>query len=441
MAKIALYAHKWHYLDNYEPLIDALKSRGIDFDIILIYPRDDSYQKYKIKYGDNLKELYYEKWGAYFYQPRYMPIFLRTVSKVLFFKFRLKKLFKNKDYKILVTSDDRAVMHCAVLSAAKKSGLKTILYPYETPIFVEDLLRERAAQMPKPNLKRKIMLAISKKIFPDNILKYEDREVYRYHPREVIELYPTKILSKNPWISGGNSDTDIVATGSQIQKSENSNYGMSVKKMRVTGFPPHDTLSYLLNLPNSKIQYKKTFLILGTHWHLSSLYEHDGTALNTELNDILKIIISTIPPDYNFIFKVHPQMDFNLQKQNITKELRGKIKFIKNEHNTYDLIKSASITLNFMSSATIGALATDIPILCYRLFKKSTTTSEWSSRFCSTIQLETPQELQQVLLPFAQNTLLDKNFKEKRLVDRTKYGKFDGKSTDRFMQLIENMLG
>jgi len=64
---IALYAHKWHYLDNYEPLIRQLETRGIDFEIILISPRNDSYYKHKEKYGDKLIELYYQnKWARFF---------------------------------------------------------------------------------------------------------------------------------------------------------------------------------------------------------------------------------------------------------------------------------------------------------------------------------------------------------------------------------------
>jgi hypothetical protein len=123
--KIALYAHKWHCLDNYEPLIEALKNEGIDFDIILIYPRDDAYKKHEDKYGDKLKELYYEKWGNFFYNPRYIPIFLRTIVKVLFFKYRIENLLKKQNYKILVASEDRGIMSCLLLSIAKKLNIKT----------------------------------------------------------------------------------------------------------------------------------------------------------------------------------------------------------------------------------------------------------------------------------------------------------------------------
>jgi len=432
--KIAFYAHKWHYIDQYEPALMELEARGVDFDIIIIFPRDDAYKRYKNKYGVKLKEPYYEKFGNFFFSPRYIPIFLRNFSKVLFFKKKLEKLFRDEKYDILVANDDRAILPCIALSVAKKFGAKTLVYPVETILFTEDFIADRIAADAPPTLKRKLMSYIAEKIYPANFIKHGNKKLYHTHPRQVMELFFFRLFPENPWLRGTNKNTDISAVNSEFQKSEDIARGASEKKIRVTGFPPYD----ILKKPRAdlKISDKKIFLIIGTNYISHYIEQNEYNNFDQETNAVLEAIIYNLPNNWTFIFKVHPQRNLEEQKNSIREDLRNKIIFVKSEYTVYDLVSASDASLNFMSSATIAAFATYVPIFCYYLVRKVLSPQNWSARYKSIVQVSTPDELKIALLKMQKNKLLGGRVKELRQIDRDRYGKFDGQNTQRFIKLL-----
>lgn len=457
MQKIAFFAHKWHSIDFFEPVLDELKKRGIDFDVFIIYPRDDAYQKYSGKYeGKLIEPLQLNGWAKIFYEPYRLPIpsFLKPytayLAKTLYFQYLLAKMFRRRKYNTLVTSDDRALISCIALSAAKKTNLKTILYPVETITYIEDFLEDRLISAPKMTSKKRAMSLISKLIYPANTITYKERSLHHTPPRRVLQLFLLKIFPENPWVQGTNKHIDIAAVNSQIQKQLNCRARASEKKISVTGFPPHDTLYFhlknkgktrseicrALNLPDKKI-----FLIMGTHHPANRdwVEDKDAVSYDQETNLALRKIINVLGDEYAYIFKVHPQRNLDEQKQTIANDLLPKVTFVKNEYSVYKLTAASDAVFNFMSSATIAAFATENPIFCYYLLRKSRLASNWHERFRSIVQVETPEKLQGALLSLKKNTFIGKDFKEKRLFDRNSYGRFDGKNTERFLKLLSSL--
>lgn len=447
--KIILYAHKWHYLDNYDPLIERLYKMGIDFDILVSDYRNDVYKKYIEKYGPRLIELYYSRWGKFFvssFNP--IPRFFRHTAKIVFFLHTLKKLFKKNGYKILIASDDRAITHCVVAAAAKSAGLKTILYPSESILLVEAFITDRVPILPPPTLKRKIMSWLSKKIFPVNTIKYKGHEVHRYQSREVLELFFLNIFSPNPWVKGANR-MGAIGVNSEFQKDEDCAHGGPREKIVVTGFPPHDMLhSYVQNkrviqerlARQFNMGRKKLFVIMGTHYNIALYEPHEYPALNEEFNNVIETLFKAVGNEYEFVFKVHPQKITREQKPVIKKHLRSRMIFVKGEYSAYELTAASDAILNFLSSTAIAALATNSPVFSYHLFKKNLNFQMGLHGLQSIIRVSSLAELENALIKTKSDEHFMNLLREQRLRDQRIYGKFDGKNTERFMALLENVL-
>jgi len=448
--KIVLYAHKWHYLDNYAPLAQELERRKIDFDALVLWPRNDSYEKYKTKYGSRLIEPYYTKWGKFFASStNAIPRLFRPTIRAIFFLYTLKKLFQKKCYKILITSDDRAIIHGIVMSAAKKAQLKTILYPSESLNCVEDLVEDKLSVFREPTCLARAIAAIAMFIHPRNtITAASGQKLHRYRPREVVELFFLNVLSWNPWIRGANKKTDVVAVNSKVQKDDDVLNGNQEKKMCVTGFLPYDKLwVYLQNKSGVQKRInrhfgtnpKKLFLIIGTHYNVALYERREYPFLDAELNRVLKLFIETFGNDYNFVFKVHPQKPVAEQRENVDKDLRANILFAKNEYDTYELIAASDAILNFFSSTIFAALATDSPIFCYYLFRKRPMMQKWLEKFHSVTYLRNLAETSKEISRMQDGTISKNLIQKYRQTDRDVAGKFDGKNTQRFMALLNSL--
>lgn len=450
--KIAFFAHKWYYIDAFEPVIEKLKELGFDFDVLIIYPRNDSYVKYKAKYGAKLIEpLYQNKLANFFYNPYLLPIpfikpYIAYILKAWFFKRALEILFHKRGYKTLITSEDREIISCIALSAAKSQGMRTIIYPIETILFVEDLIANRIAESERDSFKKKFLSLIAKKIYPKNTIYFQGKIVHHTPPRQILQLFLFNVFPKNLWLRGANKNIDIVTVGSEIQKSLDCSHGASPDKIHVTGFPPHDKINQVINISARKreeiqkilrLPPKKIFLIFGTHYISPTFISKDDCErFDRELNEIIKVLVSVLGSEYTFVFKVHPQKNLEEQKQDIEKNIRDRIVFIKDEYDAYTLIALCDATLNFMSSSTIATFATDIPLFCYDLIRKTAIAQSWLKRYHSIILIKTPTELKNALLAMQSDQIFSKRLKEKRLDDQNLYGRFDGKNTERFLRLL-----
>jgi len=457
MKKIVFYAHKWHYISYFEPVFAECEKRKINFDILIVYPRDDTYLKYARKYSRNLVEpLYQNRLARTFFNPYSLPVpsalkpFVTYAAQALYFKHIFLRLFQKNKYEILVVSDDRAILPCVALSAAKALGLKTILFPGETILYVEDFLADRyAAAASPPTLKKRILSYLSKRLYPQNTAIYLDKELHHTPPRKIVSLFPFQLFPRNPWIRGANRNTDISAVGSDMQKVLDCARGASPENIYASGFPPHDRLYDIVKNKKYKrkdlmntfgLAHKKIFLILGTH-HIAErsdfIDQTDSASYENETNQALRAVTDTLGDEYIYLFKIHPQKNLQEQKQALSDDLRDKIVLLKNEYDTYELIAQSDAMLNFMSSATIAAFATNMPIFCYYLLKKSSSTHNWKERFRSIVQLDSIEELKDALFKLKKNTPIYEDFQARRIFDRINYGKYDGRSAERFVALLD----
>jgi hypothetical protein len=442
--KICLLPHNWGYVDNFQPVIDYFIKHGIDYDILIAAPRNDAYFKFKDKYGDKLVEILSENLAHELGRLDRIPLigfYLKTIKA----EHHIKKILAEKNYSIIIASCDRTYYPALLIKCAKELNKKiiTILYPTEDVQYVENLLISRAKVAPVLDFKKSILFLLIKFIFPKNFQMINGREIAYTPPRLALKLLSAKLMSKNPWIRGANR-IDTVAVNSREQYLENAKYGMVENLMAITGFPPHDEIYKLIrNSAENAVKFKtehnidpskKIFVVMGTHY-AQFFNEQEWPLLDGEINRVAETIIATLGKDYGIVFKVHPRMSLENQKKIFTKEAADKIIFIQNEYNAYELISICDATLNFFSSTLIGSLGIEAPIFAYKM-PNMPGFELMHDRFKSVIQLFDQQQLLDKLNLMAEGKLFDEKMKNLREEDRKKFVIFDGKNTERFIELI-----
>lgn len=448
--KICLYGHDWNYIDNYSPFIIWLGSQHIDYEIIFL--------KQTISEHDSARLFYYRKMlGEKFITPleefRRKPIirFFRKIPLLefaieTFFTIRhLASFFQKKSYSHLIASDDRTHEACVVIAAARQKIPTVILYPVEGLQTLEGALLPKLQETKSlpPSLARNIATMLSKLIYPVNTIHTQNYDASFIAPREVLLLYPLRIFPKNPWIRGTNA-IDWVAVNSSMQAEENARLGMKSGKMRVTGFPPHDNLHALIQARargrekfNKILDIdlsKKIFLIVGTSYS-DDFHPRQFPALDLEVNQVLTHLSETLQDQFYFIFKPHPRMEPKAQIQMFQKEIGKTIAFLNADWIIYELIGVSDAIMNFVSASTDASLATDVPILSYKLKGRTIFETE-TARYASVIPVRTMDELKENALSLKKSTVLDPQMKKFRERDRKKFGMFDGKNTERFADLL-----
>ncbi|MCD4762107.1 CDP-glycerol glycerophosphotransferase family protein [bacterium] len=440
---VCLYALYWHYLDGFDPLITELKKRNISYDIIIPVPKSDIHYKYKKKYSHRMLESFNVDFIKIQKKYNNIPIFGFLIKTFLLLIYT-NKFFKTKKYTHLILTDDRTYNSCVLIKSAKRAKiLNIILYPYEGTITVARKQKNRTKQIPTYNLKRKMLMNITKFFYPINFAEFSGKHVYMFTPRMVLKLFLFRMFPDNPWMLGGNTRVNQVAVNTQIQKQDYIKNNMLENRICVTGFPPHDKLRRMIREKNQikkevanalGIDNKKIFLIIGTHFFEGMYKKKEMIEANKIFNVIMDIIIRSLDNNYNIIFKVHPVLDLKLQKEMINKSIKNKITFTKGEFHIHKLIAVSDAVLHFASGAANAVFATDSPLLAYNLDLVSF--KEICHAYKSNIMIHTPGELKNVLNKLINNKLQNAKFRQRRMEDRKNFGMFDGKNTERFVQLL-----
>jgi CDP-glycerol glycerophosphotransferase (TagB/SpsB family) len=180
----------------------------------------------------------------------------------------------------------------------------------------------------------------------------------------------------------------------------------------------------------------KIFLIIGAH--LQGAYVPDtARAIEDEFRKVLSIVADTIGGNITVIFKIHPNLTMEAQRALVDGKALGRIHFLKNELTVYELIGAADAVLTFGSSAVSAALATDIPVYAYKPKEYSQAFDLMHQGLDSIEKLYSPGQLESALRIFSEGSGLPDPVL--RRADRDKTGIFDGKNTERFAQLINEV--
>jgi hypothetical protein len=221
---------------------------------------------------------------------------------------------------------------------------------------------------------------------------------------------------------------------------------MSPKKLVLTGSPIHDTVARaLVDGARRKTvllrrigagSHKKLFLVIGTH--LRGVYTPAAAKrITAEFQRVFDTLSTHIPNSYEIVCKVHPNLELGEQAAMMSELAIRRIRLVKNECGTYELIAAADCIMTFGSSAIVAALATRVPVLAYRAKDFSSSFDEMHGALRSVRLLYDADYLMRTLDDLQRGSI--RVDLDARMTDTERFGVFDGRNTTRMMQLIEDV--
>lgn len=444
--KVCLYAHNWHYIDLYVPLIDELKARGIAHDLLVYFPRTESSQKH-LERRDLVEVLNISSVRRARRVCSKIPL-LGEILMAIFLRLFMRRFLRSRRYSVVVTNDDRGLYFPLVLlESAMKLGIPTILFPIETFESAESNYASKGGATPaRFTLFQKAARWIVSTAYPASTVLYHGHRIHFYISRNIIPLLPFPFLTINPWLRGMNQHLTRVAVNSSLQRDECVQFGVPANKIVLTGSPVHDSitlsqqdLSHIrerLARERGLISGKKIFLIIGTH--LQGVYPLEvASRINHELGAAFTTVGRALDDTFEIICKVHPNLKIEDQLKMVDHGIADRIHFMQSDFTVYQLIAVSDAILTFGSSSIAAALATNVPLLAYRAHDFSQSFDLMHEGLQSVLLIHSPIQFAEILDALRDGTLTPDM--TARTSDATRFGVFDGRNTERFLELIENL--
>lgn len=448
--KAAFFAHQWQYINNFSPVLSTLSERGCMYDILIASSSSDTVAYFFKKYP-GIIDFTKKSSFRYIHTLQRVPIVGGIFNFFLLFLL-FRKYIRHQGYTHVVVSDDRNYIARLFLYAAYTSGLFTVLYPTEDIQDVSSWINE------KMNLDISRKRWMGEKIFKKIVKRFSPAFVKTKNNRDVffnVPTTPTKFINyvvfkacgfeiKNPWVRGSGL-LSRVAVNSRQQANELLAEDVPVDRLALTGFPPHDNFfSFVENKKKIQTAFgrefhceeKKIFLIIGTH--IDQIWpKSDFPQIHSEMNMLCRSIDTMLGGEYQIVFKVHPRQNMEDQKNIFASDLREKIIFVKSERSVYELIALSDAILLFLSSTALATLGTNVSVMAYQL-KEIPQFGEWYKQFPSILQTTGKGALEGGLKKIKDGIFLMDNFLQIREEDKNKYLFFDGKNSERFVNILTN---
>jgi hypothetical protein len=399
----------------------------------------------KNEYPD-LKSYFIDLFHSKFYIRLQLLMKIPLVGQLIFMIIStiwLTRKFKRYKFDLMVLSDDRKPVACMVLKACKKLNIHTVLYPVESFQQMEARIDEKIQHHKVRH--ENFFLRFANFVFPNNFKKKGTLIVFWYDPLLSVMGKLANVLSKNPWIRGGN-EPDWIAVQSKVQFEENLKNNIPENKQLLVGFPPHDILKMPaekdLNIGYENISMKSTSsakkkaLVLGTTYYQLDKSTQDFSELYTETKKVVQALVDELHSDYDFIFKIHPRESLEVHIQFLGHHLANKLTFADVHEDTYSLIRESDLILLNLSATVVGALATNSPIITYNLGNVHHFHSFYE-KYASVKRVTNIEQLRLTLRKIKENKLNITDELTARQRDREYFGCFDGFCTDRFIDLIK----
>jgi len=438
---VSFFVHNWHYLPLVEPVLKRLREQGEPFGVFVLRTPDEAYHVQAAKWRTRVPELVCFGSRA--------SLFLRIMARVplagplvaaRFVVWWAGRRLREAKSQLVVVTDDRAIFYpLATLAAARAQSLSVLLYPVETTMFVESMLKDKAA-LPARGVLGRLARTWVRYAYPANVRAVAGVEAHFYLPRQVLPfMFWRSLLPADPWVRGSHAALSVLAVNSELQRAENEREGV-LTCTEVTGFPAHDAL--VLSAPareavRSRLAQelgiaRQTPLLVFFGTHFTGEFPNERMpAIHQELYQMLAAVSEHTPKPYAVVLKLHPK---NRREEWLGFVKDKRIVVLDGEWDTYALAAAADATLMFTSSVALAAVATDAPLLAYELHFPSF--ESFYKPYASAVRLYSPQELGAALRGLAP---LSAGMHAKRLNDRRTLGMFDGNSTTRVVQLIGRM--
>jgi hypothetical protein len=446
MRRVCFFAHNWHYVPIYRPIRDELARRGIGSDVLVLADPDETYFQ-KLTAAQTHESVVGFRRGAM------STTLVRSFGAVPFVDVLVKAIVARAIVRghlratrasIFATSDDRALPYpLAALSAARSLAIPSALLPVETILSAYAHAEDKAAIIPAMSPLRRAMRWVVRRAYPQGIWNVNGREVHFYQPRYLVPLLLFRLvrLPRNPWFRGSHPTLARVFVNSPMQADENVRGGIDRARMSVTGFPAHDTASRLRaerTMGKQKferqfnVSARKIFLVVGMHFR-GTYTPSEFPALEAELRDVFALIRDTVPPDHLIVVKLHPNIAPDEWSGYIAQLGARPHIVVHTEWDAYRLIAIADSIFLFTSSVVIASLATDAPILAYKL--RLASFDAFYGPYASVRRARTLPELSSAL---ARSTWSDEDQKN-RLRDRATFGQFDGQCSVRVVDALSGI--
>lgn len=445
LERVALFAHNWHWLSMNDPVAEELRSRNIRYTPFTLRRPDAEYFRRLVSMREKYPTLSgFERGGIVTLMELIVRVpILGELFCALCAYYRARRILKDIRAQAIVITDDRALFYpLSVLRAARSLKIPAVLFPAETLMLVSSLEKDKAVTMSRPTFVRRCMRRVVKRFYPASVHRVDGNDAHFYQASRILPflLWPS-FLPRNPWVRGSHAALSAVAVNSAAQLEENASHGVLAARMTVTGFPPHDlfvagvqkeraAVRSAFDKEFNAIPDRKLFLIIGTHFR-GTYDPADFSAVEAEVQEAFRLLCARIPDTYQIVVKLHPNTDANQWIEYFGKPSRP-IVFVHREWDAYRLIAIADAIFMFASSVVIAALATDAPIMAYKL--RLASFESFYKPYRSLILLSNVKELSQALHSFGH--LQNDEHREKRLEDRRKFGMFDGDNSRRFCELL-----
>lgn len=272
-------------------------------------------------------------------------------------------------------------------------------------------------------------------------MKYKNRYFFRIKSSKIFSQELQKIASPRPWNTIGFLEDKVVASN-EVQRNFYLETGVPSEHIVVVGSPQLDYLAALKNdsdnqnnlLKSFSFQSEKKFLLCAlpqTHW-IAGRPEAEFQDHQQMIDAWVSCLLSQ--NTFNVIISLHPSMRY----ENFA-YLNGPTLQVS-RLSTLELLPICSIFVANISSTIPLALALGKPVINYDVYRYSMELSHLKFEDSKgTITVYNKEDFSRVILKLSSDSNYFNTLKEKQEESSWKWGVLDGKSTNRFLNVIDKL--
>lgn len=340
-----------------------------------------------------------------------------------------KKFITSLNPDILIVSEDGVGSNIHLIKSAKNCGLNVMILPYEYSS--EKQLRIGASSR---FVYEENITGLSKEDFEKYYFKENNKYSGFYSKEEVYSYIESGVMPPNvKTVHGGLADK--IAAESNSMANHYLNEGLSKNKVVCTGSVNDDVLFSLLK--QKKEIKQKICNTLGFEASkplivFSFIPEYPNNIMFGNYPNYVKSVSNTLSQlvEYNIVYQFHPAVP--QEHRDIANKYSLKISNIP----TIELISVADLYITSYSSTIRWAIAASVPVLNLDLYNFDY--DDFKS--CKgVILVNREKEFEMVISQIKNAPDFYKELKENQGMEAGSWGKLDGKSGERIINLIDSL--
>lgn len=343
-----------------------------------------------------------------------------------------EQLQKN-NVKVLITSDDRTMNHVMCwIKAANVLGIKTVLLPFAVthPDVGAFIRRERYQMHINKGEDLSLKSAVAKQ-YPNTVYNSKYGAMLFYPPKNIRLLDSIGLLPKNPWIQGGGQTNHVLAIGHN-DKNLMVEMGVNPEKITVAGQCSHDLVfESMQNRAQVKEYLKNTYeiqpddkLIIFAVPHMAEI---NALTWDKHLEIFEQILTELAKLPAKVVLSLHPRAQVEKYK---TLAKAANMPILNKALS--EVLPAGDIFLATHSSTVRWAGMCNIPpvILDYDFGY------EFLNDIDGAITIKLPSDIPSAMLPLLTDSFALADIKRRLKESTDKFAVFDGKATQRAVDLI-----